>query len=222
MNNVKIEDLQALQDEIDERAKAESSRFRSDFIVAGSTYIDGFSDVAANKIDADLVCKGELPICQSPRDVLGVCAAKDALAEKFRSDNVFCTGLGINCSDCNVSFTQKDLNIELNETGVTVISINPAMVSPIARCAAIASGSAFYISVPEQDEYFLSYFSWVFDNPIPLASPEAVCDLLHQLNKLEIPTTKVFLTLCSDDGSDFTLFAPDYKRWFDEVYACFG
>ena len=96
MNDVKIEDLQALQDKIDERAKAEANRFLSDFIVSGSTYIDGFAEAAANKIDADLVCKGYQPICQSPRDFLAVCAAKDALTEKMSSIKVIFTGLATN------------------------------------------------------------------------------------------------------------------------------
>ena len=222
MNDVKIEDLQALQDKIDERAKAEANRFLSDFIVAGSTYIDGFAEAAANKIDADLVCKGYQPICQSPRDFLAVCAAKDALTEKMSSGKVIFTGLGINSSDCNTHIIKRELKINIDENGDAAIPIDPDIIEPISRCAAIGSGSAFYIPSPEGYESLLGHFFWQFDNAIALANPEAISDMLNMFNSLNIPTSKVFLTLCSDEGSDFVVFPPDYQRWFEETYACFG
>ena len=71
-------------------------------------------------------------------------------------------------------------------------------------------------------ERFLSQISWVFDTPIALANAEAIRDLLNQFNTYDLPTNKVFLTLCSDDGSDFVVFSPEYNSWFAETYACFG
>ena len=222
MEQVKLAILQLLQDFLAEKAKAEAERFLSDFIVGSMPYNEGLSYVTMNKIDADLVCRGELPICQSLRDFLAVCEAKDLLDEIFISGKVFCKGLSINCYDCNVSVLQNEMNLDLDKAGGPIIPINPVKVTPIAHCAVIGSGSAFYIPAPEQDEYFLSQICWVFDNPIVLANPEAILDLLNQLNTYDIPTNKVFLTLCSDDGSDFVVFPPDYQRWFEETYACFG
>ena len=222
MDQIQLAILQLLQDFLAEKAKAEAERFLSGFIVGSMPYNVGLGYFTINKIDADLVCRGELPICQSLRDFLAVCEAKDLLDEKFISGKVFCTGLGVNCYDCNVSVLQKELNIDLDKAGGAIIPINPVKVTPVAHCAVIGSGSAFYIPAPEQDEYFLSQICWVFDNPIALANAEAICDLLNQLNTYDIPTNKVFLTLCSDDGSDFVVFPPDYQRWFEETYACFG
>ena len=222
MEQVKLAILQLLQDFLAEKAKAEAERFLSDFIVGSMPYNEGLGYVTMNKIDADLVCRGELPICQPLRDFLAVCEAKDLLDEIFISGKVFCKGLSINCYDCNVSVLQNEMNLDLDKAGGPIIPINPVKVTPIAHCAVIGSGSAFYIPAPEQDEYFLSHISWVFDNPIALANPEAIRDLLNQLNTYDIPTSKVFLTLCSDDGSDFVVFSPDYKSWFAEAYACFG
>ena len=222
MNGISIEVWQSLQDIVDAKAKAEAERFQSGFIVGSGLYNEDLVYVAMNKIDTDLVCRGELPICQSPRDLLAVCEAKDFLEKKLMSSEVVCTGLGVNCYDCNESVLQKELNIDFDKAGGPIIPINPVKVTPIAHCAVIGSGSAFYIPAPEQDEYFLSQICWVFDNPIALANPEAIHDLLNQLNTYDIPTSKVFLTLCSDDGSDFVVFPPDYQRWFEETYACFG
>ena len=222
MNDLSIEVYQSLQDFTGAKAKTEAERFQSGYIVGSRPYNEGLGYVAMNKIDADLVCRGELPICQPLRDFLAVCEAKDLLDEKLMSSNVVCTGLGINCFDCNIAILQKELNIDLDKAGGAIIPINPVKVTPVAHCAVIGSGSAFYIPAPEQDEYFLSQICWVFDNPIALANAEAICDLLNQLNTYDIPTNKVFLTLCSDDGSDFVVFSPDYKSWFAEAYACFG
>ena len=220
--NYTIDGYQTLYDTIAEKAIAEAKRFLADYIVASSTYIDGFAEAAANKIDAALVCKGDQPICQNPRDFLAVCGAKDALAEKFTSGKVLFTGLGINSSDCNVVAIKRDLRIDINENGDAAIPIDPTKIAPISRYAAIGPGSAFFIPAPEGYESFLSHFFWEFDNAIVLANPEAICDMLNLLNSHDIPTTTVFLALRSDDGTDFTLFAPDYQRWFEEVYACFG
>ena len=222
MNDLSIEVYQSLQDFTGAKAKAEAERFHSGYIVGSGLYNEDLVYVAMNKIDADLVRRGELPICQPPRDFLAVCEAKDLLDEKFISGKVFCKGLGINCYDCNVSVLQNEMNIDLDKTGGPIIPINPVKVTPVAHCAVIGSGSAFYIPAPDQDEYFLSQICWVFDNPIVLANPEAIHDLLNQINTYDIPTSKVFLTLCSDDGSDFVVFSPEYNSWYAEAYACFG
>ena len=117
MDQTKLAILQLLQDFLDEKAKAEAERFLSDFIVGSMPYNEGLGYVTINKIDADLVCRGELPICQPLRDFLAVCVAKDLLDEKLMSSNVVCTGLGINCFDCNIAILQKELNIDLDKTG---------------------------------------------------------------------------------------------------------
>ena len=182
MDQIQLAILQLLQDFLAEKAKAEAERFLSDFIVGSMPYNVGLGYVTMNKIDADLVCRGELPICQPLRDFLAVCEAKDLLDEKFISGNVFCTGLSINCYDCNEAVLQKELNIDLDKAGGAIIPINPVKVPPVAHCAVIGSGSAFYIPAPEQDEYFLSQISWVFDTPLALANPEAIRDLLNQFN----------------------------------------
>ena len=97
MDQTKLPILQLLQDFLDERAKAEAERFPSGYIVGSGLYNEDLVYVAMNKIDADLVRRGELPICQTPRDFLAVCEAKDLLEKKLMSSNVVCTGFGVNC-----------------------------------------------------------------------------------------------------------------------------
>lgn len=93
MDQIQLAILQLLQNFLDEKAKTEAERFLSDFIVGSRPYNEGLGYVAINKIDADLVCRGELPICQPLRDFLAVCEAKDFLGKNLMSGNVVCTGL---------------------------------------------------------------------------------------------------------------------------------
>jgi len=185
-----------------------AERAYSEIICMNSEFIEGFYWLSRAYRDAAALRKGEVLRFFILEALLFIADDFDTLVKLTEQKKVFVTAVCVN---------------EMDEQLQELYPHHPApidseIIGDLARSEAVGKGAAYFHPTPGTDA-FLMYYSWRFNEPIPVDDVQSITALFKQLSDLGLPSSRCFLELRElGEDSVFTVFSPKYEEWFEYIW----